>query len=292
MSDDHEQAGGPREAFELLGHDLRLEILLAFLDRWRAAHTEPQRYSDLMRAVDLQDSGKFNYHLGRLRGSYLRQTEDGYVPTASATALHRAVLANRPTEAAPRSTIDSEVACPECGGETTATYEGDFFSLRCPSCDDLVDGFTYPFPKNGLDGRSDEAVLQAVYDRARTQVGLARRGQCPDCAGTTTVTIGPDALDDPDAYPVGISCETCTWIVESGFYLPLLSDAGVAAGLVDVGLPVEEAFHWEFPDPEACVVDDDPMTVELRVEAEDGTATVVVDGDLDVQSVDVTEESG
>jgi len=73
MPDGDETLAQPREAFALLGHDLRLEILLALLDRWEAARTEPQRYSELMRAVGTQDSGKFNYHLGKLRGAYLRK---------------------------------------------------------------------------------------------------------------------------------------------------------------------------------------------------------------------------
>ncbi|WP_435365922.1 DUF7351 domain-containing protein [Haloarchaeobius sp. DYHT-AS-18] len=292
MSDEAETVPETREAFALLGHDIRLEILLALLDRWRAAHTEPQGYADLMRAVEMQDSGKFNYHLGRLRGVYLRKTADGYVPTASATALHRAVLANRPTESVSRHEFDTSVACPECDGPTTLTYDREFFSLRCPSCDELVGGFTYPFPKNGLRNRTDEVVFETVYDRARTQVGLARRGQCPDCAGTTTVTVDPAALDRDGAFPVGISCETCTWVVESGFYLPLLSHARVAAGLLEIGLPVEEAYHWDLPTPTTTVVRTDPLELELRIAGPEGTATIVVDGTLAVTSVTTSRGHG
>lgn len=285
MPGENEKLGRPREAFALLGHDLRLEILLALLDRWRAAHTEPQRYSELMRAVDLQDSGKFNYHLGKLRGAYLRKTEDGYVPTASATALYRAVLANRPTEPAARSELDSDAACPDCDEPLVAAYEGDFLTLRCPACDRVVGDFTYPFPKNGLDERTDEEVVRAAYQRARSQVGLARRGQCPDCAGTTTVAIRRDLLGRDDEHDVEITCDTCTWVVAVDFLLPLLSDARVAAALVDLGVPVETTFSWELPEPTVTVASADPLELELRIESDGGTATVVVDGDLDVRSV-------
>ena len=57
-----------REAFSLLAHEVRLDIVLALLENWAAVDTEPQSYSDLMDAVGMRDSGKFNYHLDKLRG--------------------------------------------------------------------------------------------------------------------------------------------------------------------------------------------------------------------------------
>lgn len=290
MSGGRETGDNPREAFALLAHDLRLEIVLALLDRWRAARTEPQRYSELMRAVDMEDSGKFNYHLGKLRGAYLRKTDDGYVPTASATALYRAVLANRPTETAARSELDPDVDCPDCGAALVATYDNEFLTLHCGSCDTTTGDFTFPFAKNGFDGRTDEEVLRAVYQRARSQIGLARTGQCPDCAGTTTVTIRREQLDREGEPSVEITCGTCTWVVETDFLLPLLSDARVTAALVNVGVPVETAYHWELPDPTVTVRSSDPLEVELAIESDDHAATVVVDGDLDVLSAAVDGE--
>ncbi len=63
--------------------------LIALLDDWEAAYTDPIPYAELMDAVDTVDSGKFTYHLGKLRGVYVRTVEEGYVPTAAATALWR-----------------------------------------------------------------------------------------------------------------------------------------------------------------------------------------------------------
>jgi hypothetical protein len=289
MPDGDEELAQPREAFALLGHDLRLEILLALLDRWEAAHTEPRRYSELMRAVGLQDSGKFNYHLGKLRGAYLRKTDDGYVPTASATALYRAVLAHRPTETPTRSELDPGVDCPDCGGGLAAGYEREFFTLRCPACEGLVGEFTYPFPKNGLEGRTDREVLRAVYDRARAQIGLARRGQCPDCAGTTTVRLRSPGDPSGAEPPVEIACDTCTWTVRTGMLLPLVTDPQVVRVLSAVGIAVEDAFPWELPDP-ATTGPDGSGRVDLRFEAEGGVAIVSVDQRLEVLAATVEDD--
>jgi hypothetical protein len=284
MTDGEGRLAQPRDAFALLSHDLRLEILLALLSHWDAVNTEPQRYSELMRAVGMEDSGKFNYHLDKLRGVYLRKTEDGYVPTASATALYRAVLAHRPTETPDRTQLDPSVDCPHCGTGLTGLYEREFFSLRCDSCESVVGEFTYPLPKNGLAERTDGEVVEAVYDRAREHIGLARRGQCPSCGGTTTRTVEASAVTETEP-PVHIDCDTCTWTVRTGFMLPFLTDARVLAALNAVGVAVEECFPWELPDPTATVTDTEPAEVDLVVTTGEGEVTITTDSDLSVQKI-------
>jgi hypothetical protein len=294
MTDGEGRLAQPRDAFALLSHDLRLEILLALLSHWEAVDTEPQRYSELMRAVGMEDSGKFNYHLDKLRGVYLRKTDDGYVPTASATALYRAVLAHRPTETPERTQLDPGVDCPHCGAGLVGVYKREFFSLRCDSCDSVIGEFTYPLPKNGLTERTDREVLEAVYDRAREHIGLARRGQCPDCGGTTTCAVEASAVTETEP-PVHIDCDTCTWTVRTGFLLPFLTDARVLAALNAVGVAVEECFAWELPDPTATVTDTEPAEVDLLVTTDKGEVMITTDRSLSVQEVRtdlrVSEES-
>ena len=282
MTDVEANISQPKTAFALLGHDLRLEILLALLDRWEAAHTEPQRYSELMRAVEIQDSGKFNYHLGKLCGAYVQKVDGGYVPTASATALYRAVLAHRPTVPPNRTELTPGVACPSCTEDLIATYEQEFFTLSCPGCEDVSGEFTYPLPKNALDGRTDREVLRVVHDRARAHVGLARRGQCPDCTGITTVTVRRDALESGSDPPVVITCDTCTWRVESGVLLPLLTDAYVTKALADIGVALEDCYLWTLPDPEVTVAATDPVQFDISFEGDGGVAVVTVDDGLTV----------
>lgn len=273
-------AADPREAFSLLAHDLRLDIVLASLADWRGSMTDPRSYSDLMAALDMQDSGKFNYHLQSLLGTYLRETDGGYVPTASATALYRSVLAMRPTAAPARTDLAVDSDCPDCGSGLSALYEHGFFVVRCPACEHTVDEFTIPFPVNGLADRTDAEVVAAVHQRTRHHVSLGRTGQCPHCAGTTTTTVLPD--DAPN--DVRISCDTCSWLVVVPFLFALGAEPRVGGALAALGLSPDDHYMWELPAP--TVTEADGRYV-LSVEAAGATATLRVDDDLAVRSVTV-----
>ena len=132
-------------AFSLLSHELRLGILEAFFERWTAldpdamAETKRERgmsYSELMDAVGVADSGKFNYHLQQLRGVYVEKVDTQYVPTASAIALYQTVLANRPTEMADQTKFDIGIPCPYCSGDVLGRYEQESLTVECVDCEE------------------------------------------------------------------------------------------------------------------------------------------------------------
>lgn len=281
-ADDGQQAVDAREAFALLGHEIRLDILFALLDDWMAAYTEPKSYAELMEAVGMEDSGKFNYHLSKLRGVYVRKVEDGYVPTASATALYRTVLATRPTETVEHERPVTEATCPACGTRPRLQYERGFVTVACPDCDEW-DGFTYPFPQNGFEQHDDP--LGAVQDRVRCEVGLARRGQCPACAGQIAVDPRVEAIGDDHWIELG--CESCTFVVGVELLLALLTDDRVAAGLREVGID-PTGHEWERPSGEVSVLSRDPLRLETSVEGEQGNLRITVTDALEVERVVVS----
>jgi DNA-binding transcriptional ArsR family regulator len=290
MTEDGDHAEAAREAFALLGHEIRLDILLALLSEWRAARTEPRSYSELMRAVGMEDSGKFNYHLQKLRGAYVRKVEDGYVPTASATALYRAVLATRPIAEPASLDFDVDASCPDCDGPLGATYEQDFLTVACRDCGSLAGHFTYPFPSNGLADRTDEELLAAVARRAEHHVALARSGQCPFCAGTTEVSLRREHLGDEDSHDVEITCGTCTFVVGVSLLFALDRAPKVTTALVALGIPVETYEKWTRPTPAVEVRSGDSTETVLELEKAGRTATVVIDETLEVLSVAVDGE--
>jgi len=75
------------DALGTLSNRTRLEILLAL-----AREASPRSYSSLMAATGVEDKGRFNYHVRRLRGEFLRKTDDGYVLTDAGRAFVRTVL--------------------------------------------------------------------------------------------------------------------------------------------------------------------------------------------------------
>jgi len=286
--DSEQAAANPRQAFALLGQEIRLDILLALLEDWHAVYTEPKTYAELMDAVGMEDSGKFNYHLGKLRGVYVRKVEDGYVPTASATALYRAVLAHRPTADTERQEFSVSLDCPLCGSSVTAVHERGFFSVDCTACDDWR-GFTYPFPSNGFESRTGDEIAEAVKRRATHHVSLARSGQCSYCAGTTAVDVLADAIKTDEGHTVEISCDTCTFFVGVSLFFPLVYDARVGAALAELGVDIE-SHEWELPEPTTSLQSRDPLRATVEIESDEGTATIVVDRDLTVCSVTVNED--
>jgi hypothetical protein len=238
----------------------------------------------------MEDSGKFNYHLSKLRGAYVRKVEDGYVPTAATTALYRTVLGTDPAGEPVTAAFEIGESCPDCGGELRGEYEQDFLSVVCTACGSLAGHFTYPFPVNGLEGRSDREVLAAVRRRAEHHISLARSGQCPFCAGTTTATVLVEELGE-EGHDAEITCATCTFVVGVRLLFALSLDRRVAAALLALEVPIQGAQNWELPEPVIEVVGREPLRVALTVETDAGEARIVVDDDLVVQSVTVDGEA-
>jgi hypothetical protein len=273
-----------RDALSVLAHDIRLDIVLALLEGWAGVHTEPQRYSDLMDAVGMEDSGKFNYHLDKLRGVYVEKVDEGYVPTAAATALYRAVLAHRPTEETTR-TQELDEACPNCGGTVVERYERSFLSHECVDCEEWP-GATYSFPANGLRGRTGPERRRAVAHRAGYHIGLARTGQCPFCAGRVQVQFDPQAdWAEHEGSSVELACDTCTWRVVVAALTPLQFEPRVAAALTEIGVDLPLT---GFYDIETAIerVSAEPLRRAVTIETDEGTVTAVVDDELDIYAVD------
>lgn len=285
------------EAFALLGHEIRLGILRAFFERYapidpdslsEARAERTLSYAELMDAIDVEDSGKFNYHLEQLRGAYVEQVDGGYVPTASAIALYEAVVANRPTESAPVE-FDVDETCPCCGTELRGQYEREFLTVDCPACDCFW-GATYRFPKNGLAVRDGESVYEALYDRMMHHVGLGRTGQCPSCAGVTNRALPRHRLDDGSTPTVELSCRTCSWFVTVDVVSALQFEPRVTSALCEIGLPVGESSSMRateriLPDVTGRVAAEDPFRAAIAIERDGAVAEIVVDDDLEVQSV-------
>jgi hypothetical protein len=174
------------DAFALLGHEIRLDILRAFFERYEPVDPESLpdvrdrrtlSYAELMTEVEVEDSGKFNYHLEKLRGVYVEHVDAGYVPTAGAIALYEAVVGNRPTESV-STDFDTSEGCPNCGVELRVNYEQEFLSVDCSACDSFW-GITYRFPQNGLAVRDGESDSMGTQPRPRSYPVRRARGSSP-----------------------------------------------------------------------------------------------------------------
>jgi len=293
--DDTEQVVS-NAAFALLGHQTRLDILRAFFDSYEPVDPDSmaevradrtRSYSELMDAVGLRDSGKFNYHLEKLRGVYVEKVEDGYVPTASAVALFQAVVANRPTESVAVD-VDLEAPCPACGVDLSWRYEQEYLTIECASCEQFW-GLTYRFPKNGLLTQDSEDVYEALYDRMMHHVGLARTGQCPACAGVVERAIPDERLDGSAIPTAELDCGTCSWHATVDIVSALQFEPRVMRALFEIGVSLESGTQAT----EAVLrtvsgrTSAESNQVVVEIETDEGRATVVVDETLAVEEVEI-----
>ncbi|MFW6152937.1 MAG: winged helix-turn-helix domain-containing protein [Halobacteriota archaeon] len=72
-ADDDDDAEPP-DLFDLLSDATRRRII----EELYVASEPTLRFSELTRRVGVRDSGRFNYHLSRLRGSVVERTDEGY----------------------------------------------------------------------------------------------------------------------------------------------------------------------------------------------------------------------
>lgn len=72
------ESSSPEEAFALLGNETRIVSCKHCGTRSNQERGTALPYSELFAAVDIRDSGNFSYHLEKLTGPFVRQTDNGY----------------------------------------------------------------------------------------------------------------------------------------------------------------------------------------------------------------------
>ncbi len=267
----------PADAFALIGDETRLGILEAL---WRLG--EPARFSDIREEVGGQDSAKFNYHLGKLRGQYVRKTEDGYELRTAGKRVVQAIFAGSFTRH-PEREIEITDPCIRCGHELHARYEDELLRLSCPACGHGHG--EYLFPPGGLRDRSDAEILEAFDQRVRHLHCLAKDGVCPNCNGRvkTHVERGETCCLGARTHAVHM-CQQCGEELCSTVGMGLLDQSPVVGFYADHGIDLAETPYWRL---EWCVDDDaltvrseDPWRIEVEMTAGDEALRVVADAEL------------
>lgn len=285
----------PQDAFQLFGHELRLEILLAL---WESPEYSLP-FAELRRAVGERDSGKFTYHLGKLRGQFVRRVGDRY---ALQYAGHRVIDAIRSGvfhESPSVEPVEIGGACRRCGTAPTFAYDRHLATVSCPGCETKL--VEYPFDPGGFRDRSLAEAVSAFDRRTKHKWRSASGGTCFVCAGRVDVgyveSAAPlDHLDRYEDYFAGdhpvvldLSCRNCSFYS----YLPvgarLLDTAPVVGRLAERGVNVDERPLWELPfvtDADRVAVRErEPWSVRVEAPTPAGPLEVLLDDDAAVESV-------
>lgn len=291
MTDGDEETAGEGfpvdEAFALIGHDLRAEIL-------RVLGEQPHEglsFSELRELVDTDvDSGQFNYHLRKLVGHYVEQTDDGYVLRPAGLALYRAIRSGTFTQQVALEPLDVGFDCYHCGSTVEVTLEDGWLEMTCSGCGHVYT--TSRLPPSAVEG--DRESLVSRLDQYNRHLYLAAtHGVCPVCASELSLGFVPGAEMDlneegterHEAF-VRRHCSHCGRTQYLPVGMTLLYHPVVVSFYHDHGRDVTTVPHWELEwamtDGTLTVRSADPWEFSLEIHCDDETLEVVVDDELSV----------
>lgn len=305
------------EAFEVLGHETRLAILLTL---WEAQNpggpvSEPTdvtlSFSDLRERLGRPDSGQFNYHLKKLAGTFVEQSDEGYTLTTPAERILHTVFAGILTDPPSLDGEPTDVECRQCGAPTVIDYEDGMLVERCTSCEGASQNPNHPpgtlqimyRPPVGLTNRTPQEFFRKGNTWTRHRFVSMEEGVCPDCSGPVTVTPyiceAHDAADGTVCSHCGrrgeinwaFVCDVCKleWNLLS--WVPIFAETGVMSFFYEHGLDPDalyDAAAWGPLDDavkDVTVTADDPVELRVTAELEGDRLTVTLDADANVIEV-------
>lgn len=293
----------PDDAFALVGNETRiriLEALWAAYDPYEADNAVP--FSELFEQVGAEDTGNFNYHLGRLTGHFVRRTGDGYELGAPGFGIVRAVVAGGVTATPTLEATPVAATCEQCGGTVEITYEDGTTWARCSACEGYWpqrggEIFGFSLPPEGLRDRAPDEILAAtiVYSIHRFESMID--GVCAECGGAVDVSLvvcdehdaGAGICDACGSHFAGVVtsvCRSCKFAWRSPGYAPVSHHPALVAFYYERGIEhvpatwaaIRRGLNWREE-----VVSAAPASLQVTVSHEgdrlqftlDGTGTVV-----------------
>lgn len=193
-------------AFELLGNEIRLAILLAIWEAYEphGRRAVPLSFTELNDRVGVRDSGQFNYHLEKLIGTFVTDTGEGYALKTAGHSIVEAVIAGTGIENASLDVTETELNCPLCESPTAIGYQNETLYQVCTECDghaekmgfipEAAEGYggvlyVAKFEPAGLSNRTAKEMFEACVIKATLRNAMQLMGVCSRCSGLVVSSI-------------------------------------------------------------------------------------------------------
>ncbi|MFB6270522.1 MAG: winged helix-turn-helix domain-containing protein [Halobacterium sp.] len=265
------------DGFDLLADETRAAILRALAERRQARPRDPSlSFSELRERVGASDSGRFNYHLGKLRGHFVTSSEDGYELSAVGVRAAGSVLGGAFENPPSRDPVTLEDDCGRCGDGLEARYEDGLLRVACGN----GHGFADAVPPAAVEDHGLADAVDLLDGKLRGDVALARRGACPLCQGSMTWSLERDLGEDaPVDFVYVPECGRCGHHLGVPTGMLVLDHPAVVAAYHEAGVDVRERPFWTI---DCCVpgAADLAATDPVRVAVDagpDGDLTFVLD---------------
>jgi ribosomal protein L37E len=303
------------EAFELLSNETRLAILLTLWDAYDPRGTDnAMSFSDLYDRVNVRDTGNFTYHLDKLTGHFVTETDDGYRLRNAGHKIVQAVIAGTGLEDPTIPPTEIARSCHRCGAPVELSYEDERLYHICTACEGSIGPdsteaapvgtlVVWDFDPAGLTDRTPGDVYVAGTIAFLRDLGMLNRGLCPECSGPVD---GAPLICDRHESTQGTLCSRCGTrdevrvsyvcsVCKHGASFPVQAAVhdhpAIVAFYYEHG--IEGTYHIEAP--EACgrlwdhllqqqhaLVTEDPVRVRVTVPCDEDALRLTLDEELSV----------
>jgi len=125
------RASGAAEAFELVGHPDRLSIIETLIETRWSGEDPHVRFTDLRKGSEVDDAGRFNYHLHQLLGTFVTKTDEGYRISSYAHRIMAPMMGGVYDPERAGDAIPTPGGCPECGADLQIRPSETVLQLVC-----------------------------------------------------------------------------------------------------------------------------------------------------------------
>lgn len=277
------------DAFAALGDETRVAILEAFVDARRADPKNSRlSFSALRERAGVADSGRFNYHLGKLRPRFLEERDGGYELTYAGREVVGAILSGTPDPDLVRGPAPLDDDCPICGDPLRAEYVDGDVTVECQREHTMI---VATLPPAAATDRTIPEIVALTARRLYSQLELVTAGVCHICFGPLERAI--EAADDDGEvsdFAYWTQCERCGETTSSIPTVAVLHDPAFVSLLHDHGIDVRDRLPWAIPgllEAETKRTSEDPARYEMTVEVNDEALQVTLDDGGDVLATEL-----
>ena len=284
------ETADPEEAFSILADATRIDILRAL---WEA-DGQTASFSDLRETVGVRDSGKFNYHLGKLTGRFVEKSDDGYTLRTAGQNVVGSLLAGTYTVEAAIDPIELEDTCPFCAYPLTFDYVDERGEIDCESCSFEA---SFPVPPGAFVDCPVEEFPQVADRYLKALLMQSKNGFCAACEGRVSPQIGTfgelGTIDPPPGFDENVvvvyDCDRCGAGTQVNLATIVLEHPVVAGFYYEFGTDVTTIPVWQLGTvdgkPQSTLLEDSSRA-SVTYAVEDARLTVTVDESLEVVDVD------